>query len=320
MPNKQIAVGAKTTVLMDVEKSFGVPPDVRGGVRLPVNAFGLKPSRAKNSPATLTGRYDPSQPFDGNLDVSGAVTVPVDTRAFGHWLKAMFGAPTTSGTGDPAAAPFTHVWKSGRDMPSLVMQANYGTIYGQYYGCRVSSFSLQAGGDGELTATVNLSGREADYADADYNASAASVALKRFSNFQAALLSGGQPLGVVTACGLNMDFGLDATIRALGDQGRVYNLMQGLMAITGSLTVFITDRELLMKAKSSEEISLEMSFSIDEANKLTFALPEVQLSYDGPTVDGPTGVKMDHNFTAYFNDSADNAAVVVTLVNDVEAY
>lgn len=25
MPNKQIAVGAKTTVLMDVEKSFGVP-------------------------------------------------------------------------------------------------------------------------------------------------------------------------------------------------------------------------------------------------------------------------------------------------------
>lgn len=75
-----------------------------------------------------------------------------------------------------------------------------------------------------------------------------------------------------------------------------------------------------MKAKSSEEISLEMSFSIDEANKLTFALPEVQLSYDGPTVDGPTGVKMDHSFTAYFNDSADNAAVVVTLVNDVEAY
>lgn len=35
MPNKQIAVGAKTTVLMDVEKSFGVPPDVRGGVGCP---------------------------------------------------------------------------------------------------------------------------------------------------------------------------------------------------------------------------------------------------------------------------------------------
>ena len=316
MPNKQIAVGAKTTVLMDVEKSFGVPPDVRGGVRLPINAFGLKPSRAKNSAATLTGRYDPSQPFDGNLDVSGAVTVPVDARAFGHWLKAMFGAPVTSGE----AAPFTHVWKSGQDMPSLVMQANYGNIYGQYSGCRVSSFSMQAGGDGELTATVNMAGREADYADADYNASAASVVMKRFSNFQAALPSGGQPLGVVTDCSLNIDFGLDSTIRALGDQGRVYDLIQGLMSITGSLTVFITDRELLMKAKNSEEISLEMSFSIDEANKLTFTLPEVQLSYDGPTVDGPTGVKMDHSFTAYFNDSADNAAVVVTLVNDVESY
>lgn len=25
----------------------------------------------------------------------------------------------------PAAAPFTHVWKSNKDMPSLVMQATY---------------------------------------------------------------------------------------------------------------------------------------------------------------------------------------------------
>ena len=43
---------------------------------------------------------------------------------------------------------------------------------------------MQAGGDGELTATVNMLGRDADYVDADYNASAPSVAMKRFNNFQ----------------------------------------------------------------------------------------------------------------------------------------
>ena len=71
------------------------------------------------------------------------------------------------------------------------------------------------------------------------------------------------------------------------------------MAVTGSLTVFITDKTLLMKAKNSEELSLDLSFAIDEGNKLTFSVPEVQLSYNGPTVDGPTGIKMDQSFSAY---------------------
>lgn len=184
MPNKQIAVGARTKVLMDVETSYGVAPTTPGGVLLPINSFSLKPSRAKNTPGTLTGRYDPAEPFDGNLEVSGGVVVPVDARAFGHWLRAMFGAPATTGTGEPAAAPFTHVWKSNKDMPSLVMQATYGDIYGQFVGCKVSSLAMQAGGDGELTATVNMLGRDADYVDADYNAGAPSVAMKRFNNFQ----------------------------------------------------------------------------------------------------------------------------------------
>ncbi len=320
MPNKRIAVGARTKVLMDVETSYGVAPVTPGGILLPINSFSLKPSRAKNAPATLTGRYDPVEPFDGNLEVSGGVVVPVDARAFGHWLKAMFGAPATTGTGEPAAAPFTHVWKSNRDMPSLIMQANYGNIYGQFVGCKVSSLAMQAGGDGELTATINMIGRDADYVDADYNADAPSVAMKRFNNFQGSLLSGGAEIGVVTDCSLNIDFGLDSSIRALGDKGRVYDLLQGVMAVTGSLTVFITDKALLMKARNSEELSLDLSFAIDEGNKLTFSVPEVQLSYDGPTVDGPTGIKMDQSFSAYFNDNADNASVVVTLVNDVESY
>lgn len=101
MPNKQIAVGARTKVLMDVETSYGVAPTTPGGVLLPINSFSLKPSRAKNTPGTLTGRYDPAEPFDGNLEVSGGVVVPVDARAFGHWLRAMFGAPATTGRVNP---------------------------------------------------------------------------------------------------------------------------------------------------------------------------------------------------------------------------
>lgn len=316
MPPKKIAVGAKTTVLMDIEESFGTPPTVHGGVQLPVNTFSLKPSRAKNTAATLTGQYDPTEPFDGNLEVSGAVTVPVDARAFGHWLKAMFGTPAT--TGD--AAPYTHVWKSGADMPSLMLQASYGPVFGQFTGCKVASMSLQAGGDGELTASVNLNAREADYVDTSYNDTPTIIALKRFSNFQGSLLSAGQPLAVVTDFSLDINFGLDTSIRAIGDQGRVYDLVQAIMAVTGSITVFFTDKSLLLKAKNSEDFSLNLGFAINADTKLTFSLPEVQLSFDGPTVDGPTGIKMQHNIVAYFNDNVDKASVVTTLVNDVATY
>lgn len=316
MAKKKVAVGAKTTVIMDIEESFGVPPAVHGGVKLPINSFSLKPSRAKNTAATLTGQYDPTAPFDGNLEVSGAVTVPVDARAFGHWLKAMFGAPTT--TGD--AAPYTHFWKSGADMPSLMLQATYGPVFGQFTGCKVASMSLQAGGDGELTASVNLNARDTDYVDTSYNDAPATVALKRFGNFQGSLLSGGQPLGVVTDFSLDINFGLDTSIRAIGDQGRVYDLVQGIMSVTGSITVFLTDKTLLVKSKNSEEFSLDLGFVIDEDNKLNFRLPEVQLSFDGPTVDGPTGIKIQHNIVAYYNKNAENASVITTLINDVETY
>ena len=311
-----VAVGAKSNIVVDYETSYGVAPATPAGVVLPLNSFSLKPSRAKNKAATLTGRYDPAAPFDGNTDVSGAAVVPVDSRALGYWLKAMFGDPTTTG----AAAPFTHVFKSNNDMPSLVTQAKYGNFFGQYSGCKVSSFAMNAGGDGELTATINMMGKSADFVDTNYDATAELVTMKRFSNFQGALTSGGTSLGVVTAFSLNMDFGLDNSIRPISGGGYVYDLVQGVMAVTGSLTVFITNKNLLTSAKNSTELEVSLSFTIDANNSLVFKLPQVQLSFDGPTIDGPTGIKMDQNYVAYYNGNADNAAVVVTLKNDIASF
>ena len=72
MPIEKIARGYKTTCLLDFETSFGTDPGVAAGRLMPLNSFGLNVSRAKNSAATLTGRRDPSEPFDGNVEVSGA--------------------------------------------------------------------------------------------------------------------------------------------------------------------------------------------------------------------------------------------------------
>ena len=72
MPNKQIAVGARTKVLMDVETSYGEAPTTPGGVLLPINSFSLKPSRAKNTPGKMCIR-DRDRPRAGG----GRVQRPV---------------------------------------------------------------------------------------------------------------------------------------------------------------------------------------------------------------------------------------------------
>lgn len=327
MPIEKVARGYKTTCLMDFETSFGEAPAVAAGKLLPLNAFNLNVSRAKNSPATLTGRRDPAEPFDGNTEVSGSLTVPVDARAFPCWLKLLLGEPTSTGTtaegSDAATAPYTHVFKPGDTSPSALIQASYGTnppSYGTFTGCKVSSLALQAGGDGELTATVNLAGRGADFTETNYNPAAQMVPLKRFNNFQATLKDGGQAVATVTQFSLTIDNGLDTSIRTLGSGGMVYDIPEGIMSVSGSMTALFTSLALLNKAKNSTEMSLELGWIIDENTKLFFKLPEVQIQFQGPTVDGPSGVMTEYPFVAYFNDSADNACVIATVINDVEAY
>ena len=222
MPIEKIARGYKTTCLLDFETSFGTAPGVAAGRLMPLNSFGLNVSRAKNSAATLTGRRDPSEPFDGNVEVSGALTVPVDARAFPYWLKLLFGAPTTTPPASPDTAPYTHVFKPGDEAPSAIVQSTYGTTpatFGKFTGCKVSSLAMQAGGDGELTATVNLVGRDVEYSQTNYNAAAELVTMKRFSNFQATLKSDGVAIATITDFSLTIDNGLDTSIRSLGSAG-----------------------------------------------------------------------------------------------------
>ena len=324
MALEKIARGYKTTCLLDFETSFGTAPSVAAGKIMPINSFGLNVSRSKNNTATLTGRRDPSEPFDGNVEVSGALTVPVDVRACPYWLKLLFGSATTTGSGEANdTAPFTHVFKPGDEAPSAVVQTNYGTspvTFGKFTGCKVSSLAMQTGGDGELTATVNLVGRDVEYSETNYNAAAELVNMKRFSNFQATLKSDGVVLAIVTDFSLTIDNGLDTSIRTIGSGGKLYDIPEGLLSVTGSMTAFFTNMTLLNKAKANTELSLELGWSIDDSNKITFKMPEVQIQFQGPTIDGPTGVEAEYPFIAYFNDSADNACIIATVVNDVASY
>ena len=63
---------------------------------------------------------DPLAPVKDAVTADGDVVVPIDAAAFGFWLKAAFGAPTTTGT---APGPFTHTFQSGSwTLPSMAIE------------------------------------------------------------------------------------------------------------------------------------------------------------------------------------------------------
>jgi hypothetical protein len=85
------------------ETTYGTPP-VSGFIRMPFasTSLGAEPPLL-NSELLGYGR-DPLAPIKDAVTADGNVVVPLDAEAFGFWLKAAFGTPTTTGE----EAPYSH--------------------------------------------------------------------------------------------------------------------------------------------------------------------------------------------------------------------
>lgn len=304
---------------MDFETTFGADPGTPAGFRMPVNTFNLRSTRAKNTAQTITGTRNPVKPFDGNLRDSGEGVIPVDANAFAYWLKAMFGAPTTTGTG-----PYTHTFKVGDNMPSEVMEISFsdGAIfntYAKHNGCKIANFSMNIGGDGELTANIGIEAANETYSGTPYDSTPTVLSLDRFNNYQAVLVEDGATLQKVTEMDFSIDFGLDTELYTIGDGGTRGAIPEGIMAVTGNITALFQDMNLLNKAINSTETSLVVTFT-SGTKSLEFALNEIQLERKTPGIEGPKGVKLSLPWTAYMDDHAAASVVVATLINDVASY
>ena len=312
-----MAKGYQSQVAMDFETTFGTDPGAPNGLAIPVNTFDVKGSRNLNSAQTIVGTRNPVEPFVGNNQVNGSAVIPVDVLAMGYWLKAMFGAPTTSGSG-----PYTHTFKLGTTQPSLVLEKKFATATASYMkmnGCKVSKFSLSAGGDGELTANVDIEGAKETVGTTAYDATLTAIALTRFNQFQAAIKEGGSTLANATAFSFDLDLGLDTDVYVIGGNGYLGDLPEGVASVGGTLTTLFENTTLLTKAINNTETSLEISFT-NGTNILRFTFPEVLLQMNTPGITGPQGIRLELPWQAYYGNHADATAVKVELINGQASY
>jgi len=92
------AHGARAQMALAFETLYGTPP-ATGWWRMPFASTTLGAEQPLLNSELLGQGRDPTAPIKDAVTADGDVVVPIDVAGFGLWLKAAFGAPTTSGTG-----------------------------------------------------------------------------------------------------------------------------------------------------------------------------------------------------------------------------
>ena len=111
------AQGARAQMALAYETVYGTPP-VSGFRLMPFARATLGSEQPLLESELLGYGRDPLAPIKDAVTADGEVVVPIDVEAFGYWLKAAFGAPTTSGT--TRLAPSARASSQARSTPAAL--------------------------------------------------------------------------------------------------------------------------------------------------------------------------------------------------------
>jgi hypothetical protein len=287
------------------------------GYILPLNSFDVRSNRTLNRANTLSSDRNPLEPFAGNLSVSGNIVVPVDSVAMALWMIAMFGLPGTTGAG-----PYVHEFKIPSVQRSLTIETGFTDLatdkFQRFVGCKVNSFAMTAGGDGELVATMGVMGKSDSMEAATFHAGTA-ITMARVNNFQAALTEGGSALANATEISINIGFPMDPYY-VIGGAGSVGSLAEQKVEVSGNIKTLFEDVSLLDKALAGTESSLKLTVTGGASSVFELEIQELLYERNSVPVPGPQGLLVDLNFQGYYANGGEASGIVARLTNGVSSY
>ncbi len=308
--------GATAPIHIDFEAAFGVTNTSKSPVLLPYNSCDLAGSQELVTPETITGTRNPVPPFAGKIDVAGNLVVPLDCTIFGHLLRWMFGAPSSSGTTN-----YTHIYKVGLTQPSCTVERIFTdlTRYALYNGVMVKSATIEIQATGELTCRLALLGASRADSGTATLTTPATPTLARLQGRQVAIYEGAaqsfSALPYGTKLTINIDFGLDGETYVIAGGGQRRYMAPGIVSVSGTLSGLFEDAALLTKATDLTETGLKATIAIGANNALEIVIPELHFEEKTPAVTGNKGVLLELNYKAFVADDSDATPIKVTLKN-----
>jgi len=214
---------------------------------------------------------------------------------------------------------FVHEFKVPTSQPFFTLEQQFTDLaaakYFQFLGCKVGSFAMEVGGDGELTAAMNVLGSNFQIADASFHAAAAAATIARVSNFQAALTEGGAPIATARSMSLNLDMGLDPDQFVIGGSGVRGSIPEGVVGVSGQLVTLFQDTVLLAKAIAATESALKLTITHTTTSVVEFEIQELEYSVAGVPIETPRGLVVPLNYQGFFANGAETSAIVARLTN-----
>lgn len=260
---------------------------------------------------------DPTTPFQDVINVEGDLSIPIDLRNIGIWLKAVFGMATTT----EENGTYTHTFESGKvSLPSYSLELGLAEVpeYIRFLGVRANSIAFNFARSGEAQATISLMAQSETSSSSSVSSNPNIQPYTRFSQFQGFIKSGTETLANVTSASLTYSNNLEK-IETIRNDGKVEAIDLGVASLSGSIAVRYADNTLMDKARAGLPIDLEMGYQLSETEKLVIVCHEVYLPKPKRSVSGPGGVECSYDFQGAKNAEL-GKMLTVQLLNDVEEY
>ena len=302
-------------LLFAFEASYGATATSGQYIKLPFNSLGLGSDEDFIQPNTITGNRFDVEPVLGNISCGGSITVPLDVRNIGYWLKLMMGEPVTTGSGT-----YTHTFTSSTTIPSATIERGHPDIgsYHLFNGCKLNSMAFDFTKGQELVVSMNILGKGETLGTTSVDGDPGEEVFNRFNAKGVSVTEGGGATTIIRNVSVNVSNELDGEVYTLDGTGFRDSLPEAGFMVNGNYRALFNDQALYTKMINNTETSLTVVVS-DGTNSLTLQMDEIKYPRKMPEDNGAGVINLPVEFKSYSQDDADSPLTII-LVNDVASY
>lgn len=346
-----LAKGINTRLIMALETTFGTVPTLgtnNKGLLVPYVSENVRKTQNMIESKAISNSRNARRPGRGNFAVEGDIKTELNpwmywlfAYTFGNFAtKDSLNATINVNSADTGTPPYTHTFKIDFLPVGFTLEKKFyglGTPstggYHQYSGCRINKFEFSFGSDGFVDATFSLLGKDLTIANASISPSDTNDLVyehKPWDVFELASADvkvGGSSVGYISKMQCTIENVLEGTLYAVGGAGLRKAIPEGIVKVTGKMTVLFGDttgadaKALLTTIFNGTESSIDLTFKRGTGDgsagneTMRIYLPDVIFTADAPVCSGAGGVLAEIPFTAFYYSDASGTTAEVVLMN-----
>lgn len=282
------ARGDRAVLLSRLQTAFGTAESAGDGdyYKLPFYSMNVVPSGELENDEAIYGDAYPGDAVAGLRSLAGALEVPLGLASLGWHLRALLGAPTTTGSTD-----YTHVFQTAAlPTPALLTQCVSHLGVNKHFvqdSLAYTSMEIAARKNGQRQrVTFNMAGREEVGVSATRDTTPVSFTDQFPIGFQGALKVDDSAAAGIIGASLTLGSGVEPDQETLNGLSTAAQMDWGMWDLSGSIEARFRDRTYYDLADAGTAFKLNLDFVISGTRQLSIELPAVLLERTGIPVDG----------------------------------